>query len=61
MINERDHIEKGQICFRHHEVSEDGDTHTHPPPRPWIVGEEEMSESWSFSMQGVFGERHEDA
>lgn len=45
MINERDHIEKGQICFQHHEVSEDGDTHTHPPPRPWIVGEEEMSES----------------
>ena len=45
MINERDHIEKGQICFQHHEVSEDGNIHTHPPPPPWIVGEEEMSES----------------
>ena len=58
MINERDHIEKGQIYFWHHEVSEDCNIHPHPP---WIIGEKEMSELLSFSMQGVFGEHHEDA
>lgn len=58
MIHEREHTEKGQIYFRHHEVSEDCNIHPRPP---WVIGEEEISECLSFSMQGVFGVHHEDA